>query len=142
VAVITEITQAVVSELNGGAFSLAFTAERAYLPCFDLQEMQSLHVTVVARSVSQSKLDRGRCQKEIEIDIAVQKRVAGETEAELDPLMDLVQEIGDYLSGRELGGVPNAIWVKTVNEPIFAQEHLSEMRQFTSLLTVTYRVVG
>ena len=139
-AVITGLTQALINELNGGSFSIPFTAVRAYRPAYDLQEMQDLHVTVVPKSAGYSKLDRGRTQQEVAVDIAVQKRVASEGAEELDPLMEFVQELADFLTGRPLGENPTAIWVKTANEPIFAQEHLSEMRQFTSLLTITYRI--
>ncbi len=33
------------------------------------------------------------------------------------------------------------IWVKADNAPIYSSEHLSELRQFTSVLTLTFRVV-
>ena len=140
VSVITDITQAVTDELNGGAFSLPLTAARAYRPAFDLQEMKDLHVTVVPKGIACSRLDRGRGQLDVQVDIAVQKKVSAETAEVLDPLMGVVQEIADFLIGRPLGNAPGVIWIKTDNEPVYAQEHLSEMRQFTSLLTVTYRV--
>lgn len=139
-AVIPEIAQAVTEKLNGSTFSMPFTAERAYRPAFELQEMKELHVTVVPRGGASSVLDRGRVREDVQIDIAVQKKVASDAPAKLDPLMALVQEISDALRGVNLPTTPEAIWVKAENEPVFAQEHLQEMRQFTSLLTVTYRV--
>ncbi len=138
--VITSIAQAVTDELNAGTFSQPLVAVREYWPAFDLQEMQNLHVTVVPRGVRISLADRTRVQHEVLIDIAVQKKVAQETAAELDPLMALVQEVVDFLKHRRLTAIPDAIWIRTENEPVFAQEHLSELRQFTSLLTVTYRL--
>ena len=34
-----------------------------------------------------------------------------------------------------------AVWVRTANEPIYAADHLAEQRLFTSVLTLTYRVM-
>lgn len=50
----------------------------------------------------------------------------------------LVQEIADFLNRREMG---DAIWKKTENKPVYVPEHLREKQQFTSVLTVTYRMV-
>ncbi len=46
------VADAVVASLNAGTFSQQFTAERKYVPAFELAEMQTLHVTVVPKSVS------------------------------------------------------------------------------------------
>jgi hypothetical protein len=140
VTVVTTIAQAVTDELNAATLSQPFTAERAYRPAFQLQDMKDLHVTVVPRAIEISAFDRGRCREDVQVDIAVQKKVASEEPAELDPLMALVQEIADLLRTKRLTGAPQAIWVKTENEPVYALEHLQEMRQFTSVLTTTYRI--
>jgi hypothetical protein len=54
--------------------------------------------------------------------------------------MDLVQEIADFFRQRRLAGCPTAVWVKTENAPVYAQEHMNEMRQFTSVLTFSFRI--
>jgi len=54
--------------------------------------------------------------------------------------VELVEQIADYLRRRPLGSIP-AAWVRTANDPIYAAEHLAEDRVFTSVLTVTYRVM-
>lgn len=77
----------------------------------------------------------------MQIDVAVQKKLVSGTNAELDPLMDLVQEIGDFFRSRRLTAMPTAAWIKTENAPVYAQEHLHELRQFTSVLTFTFRVM-
>jgi len=53
----------------------------------------------------------------------------------------LVEQIADYLRQRPLGGAPGVLWVRSANDPIYAAEHLAEDRVFTSVLTVTYRVM-
>jgi hypothetical protein len=55
--------------------------------------------------------------------------------------MALVEEIADFFRLRRLTSYPDAIWVRTDNVPVYAPEHLEEFRQFTSVLTLTFRVV-
>ena len=137
---ITTIAQAVADLLNAHEFSAPFNAERVALPEFDLADMQDLHVTVVPRQVESAVLDRGSDSHDVKVDVAVQRKVASVANEEIDPLMALVREIADYLNRRPLPSV-GAIWRKTENAPVYSPEHLREMRQFTSVLTVTYRVV-
>jgi hypothetical protein len=139
-SVITNIAEALKHELNAHDFSMEFEAARDYLPVFDLQDMQTLHVTVVPAGVTIQKLDRSRTQSDVQVDIGVQKKLSEADNAEIDTLMALVEEIVDFLQFRPLAGLPTALWVSTENNPIFVREHMSEMRQFTSVLTLNYRV--
>ena len=140
-AVITDIADAVVAELNGGTFSQPFEAKRYYRPVFDLAEMSDLHVSVVPRGMTIERADRSRNQHDVQIDVAVQQKLRTADNAELDALMALVEEIADFFRLRRLAEYPDAVWVKTENVPVYAQEHLEEFRQFTSVLTLTFRVV-
>ena len=149
-SVIMDIADALADALNdeGNDFSLEFTAACAYQALLELPDMKDLHVTVVPKGVAMSPADRSRVQHEVQVDIAVQKKLGPasdqeeyDEQAELDGLMGLVEEIGDFLKFRRLGSQPAAAWVKTDNDPIYSQDHLERLRQFTSVLTVTYRVV-
>ena len=142
-AVIIDIADAVVTELNGGTFSQAFTAERHYKPVFELPEMKTLHVTVVPKGIETRLATRGLLQHDYQIDVAVQKKLsAGAADnAEIDALMGLVEEIADFFKGRNLDSA-GAVWVATENTPVYSPEHLSELRQFTSVLTLTFRVLS
>ena len=138
--VIADIAEAVKAGLNAHDFSMEFEAARDYLPVFDLQEMQTLHVTVVPAGMTIAKLDRSRTQSDVQVDIGIQKKLSTADNAEIDALMALVEEVVDFLRFRKLEAFPEALWVSTENNPIFVREHLSEMRQFTSVLSLTYRV--
>jgi len=140
-AVVTDLADAVVAELNAATFSQPVTAERHYLPQFDLPEMKTLHVTVVPKGVVLSTSDRARGQGDYSIDIAVQKKFETDENTELDPLVALVEEIADHFRARRLASYPNAAWLKTEQTVLYAPEHIHELRQFTSVLTLTYRVV-
>ena len=141
-ATIINIAEAVKDELNGGTFSQSFTAQRHYQPTFELKDMKTLHVTVVPKDIEMQLATRNSSQHDCRIDVAVQKKVTIGDIAELDELMGLVEEVIAFLSRRKLASVPNALWIKTANEPIFAAEHLEQFGQFTSILTLTYRLLS
>ena len=140
-AVIADIAEAVVVQLNAGSFSEKFEAERAYLPVFELADLKSVRVTVVPKSLSIIPGGRAHNQHDYAIDVAVQKKLDVADNAEIDPLMTLVDEIADFFRLKRLDSYPGAVWLKTENEPVFSQEHLDQFRQFTGLLTFTFRVM-
>lgn len=139
-ATIIQIADAVVAQLNAATFSQPLTAARHYAPSFKLPDMKSLHVTVVPRAISSASLDRNRDTFSYEIDVAVQKKTDGEQLA-LDALMTLVEEIADHFRAGTLASFPGARCMDVKNAPVFSPEHLDEFRQFTSVLTLTFRVV-
>ena len=140
-AVITDIADAVAAEINAGSFSQPVSATREYLPAFELADMQTLRVTVVPKSVTTLPGGRAHNQYDHAIDVAVQKKLDAADNTEIDELMTLVDELADHLRFKRLTDYPNAAWLKTENQPVYAQEHLQELRQFTSILTFTFRVM-
>lgn len=138
-----KLAEAVKDELNAapaGTFSEPVTAARRYVAKLELDQLDVLDVTVLAQSVAIRPASRGADAEDWEISIGVRKRLADETPVEVDPLVDLVEEIGDYLRRRELSGMTSAHWSGLENTPLFVPEHLDRLNQFTSLLTVSYRV--
>ena len=149
-SVLTDIASAVATELNAapaGTFEPTFTAQRVYLPQYDLKDMIDLHVTVVPKGVVVQSASRAVSQYDYSIDVAVQKKLlaitaGGTTDpAEIDPLMSLVEQIADFFRQRRLAEFPSAAWVRTEHTHLYAQEHMSDLRQFTSVLTLTFRVM-
>jgi hypothetical protein len=145
-AITIQIADAVVAVLNAATLSQTFTAARYYLPEFELNEMDTLHVSVVPAELDEEIADRSRDRAEYKIHVAVQKRVTKQEppglDAEaIDGLMTLVEEIGDLFRHKPLAGFEQAHWVKTENKPIYDPKHLKEHGQFTSLLALTFRVV-
>jgi hypothetical protein len=145
-SLIIDIADAVVSELNAtppGSWAQPFTAVRAYRPVYDLADLAELKVTVVPRSVSIETTGRRVSQHDCQVDIAVQRKLTpapGGTDAEIDNLMVLVQQIADRFRYERLAGYAAAVWIKTTHTAIYAPEHLEQLRQFTSVLTLTFRV--
>ncbi len=68
--------------------------------------------------------------------VGVQKHY--DTEADLDALTLLVEELSDYIRNHRLTGLPTLTWIGTKNNPFIIPEHLQEMQQFTSFLAATY----
>jgi hypothetical protein len=138
-AQIVAIADAVTAELNGTTFSQPIVAQRHYLPTFDLQAMTDLKVTVVPRGISSESLDRSRDSFDYRIDVAIQKKTKVQVEF-IDPLMQLVEEIADHFRSNPLSSYPGARCMNIENTPVFAPDHLQELRQFTSVLTLTFRL--
>jgi hypothetical protein len=137
-ATIVQIADAVVAQLNATPFSRPLHAERHYLPQFELSEMTELRVSVVPRSVASKGLDRNRDSFDYQVDVAVQQKL-DPTPGNLDALMALVEEIADHFRSHPLAGHPQARCTEVENAPVYAPEHLDEFRQFTSVLTLTFR---
>ncbi len=139
-AAVLSVADAVVAEINAAALSMPVTAERAYQPVFDLAEMRNLHVTVVPRGLEQELGSRAGTPREVKVDVAVQKKLQAADAAEIDPLVGLVEEIAELFKLKRLPAYHQAVWTRTENVPIYSQEHLAELRQFTSVLTFTFRI--
>lgn len=138
---VVEIADTVVSELNAASFSQSFTAVRNYLPLYELKDLKSLRVTVVPKTSALETKSRNAAQQDVEIDVAVQQKPPDTNNGTIDPLMTLVEEIADHFRFKRLSP-PDCIWIKTENEPVYAQEHLDRFRVFTSLLTLTFRTLN
>ena len=137
VAEIINLADAIVTDLNGHSFSQTFTAERGYLPTFELPELGTLQVTVVPKE-DDGKLDtRASSSHGYAIDVGIQKKPTTIDNAELDPLVLLTQEVADFfLFGKRPGG---ATLISPSIRVLYLQEHLHKLRQFTSVVTFTFR---
>lgn len=143
-SLVIDIAQGVADELNAaapGTFNEAFTAARHYRPMFELAELKTLHVTVVPKGIEITSMGRSVNLHEVSIDIAVQQAIDPADHVALDDLMELVQRIMDYFRLRRLSTPASAIWSRSENAPVYAPEHLEQMRVFTSVVTVTFKVI-
>lgn len=139
IATIIDIADSVVAELNAATFSQPIEAKRYYAPQFELPEMKTLHVSVVPRAIASSALDRSRYSFEYQIDVAIQQKVDPKNPP-LDALMGLTEEIAAHFRAGALASYPNARCSDVKNDPVYLPEHIVEYRQFTSVLTLTFKV--
>lgn len=135
------IADAVVDSLNAATLSQPLTAERHYQPVFDLPDMADLHVSIVPKGIEVLASSRNQNQHDYAIDIGIQQRITNDTEA--DALMTLAEEITDHfrLSRLPIDGIGSVPVLKVETNPVFAPEHLAEKRVFTSIITLTFRVL-
>jgi len=140
-AITVQIAEAVKDDLNAETFSQAFTSVRKYLPVYDLKEMKTLHVTVVPKALAKIVAGRKEITEGYTVDVAVQKKVKVDDAAAVDPLMLLVEEIADFCMFHHPAGYPSAVCIKAENEPAWSYEHMKEFRQFTSVLTLTFKLI-
>jgi hypothetical protein len=94
-------------------------------------------VTVVPRE-DDGRLDtRSSSVHDYAVDIGVQKKPEAIENANLDPLVLLTQEIADFfLFGKHPA---SATLITPQVRILFLQEHLIKYRQFTSVVTLTFR---
>ncbi|MBA3709598.1 MAG: hypothetical protein H0W83_12360 [Planctomycetes bacterium] len=137
-ATTAEIADAVVAVLATVPGPIPVQAGRSWLPLADLTEMEALRVTVVPAGRTIAPAARDLLAHDHRIEIAVQKRLPSDTAADLDPLEALVERLALHLAHTPLG-ISGLAWVGSEHAPLVAHEHLNELRQFTSLLVVTYR---
>jgi hypothetical protein len=139
-ATIIRLADAVVEQLNTATLSYPVEAKRYYQPLFELPEMETLHVSVAPTGLTSTRVSRSSHTHDYQIDVAVQKKFTDGDAPELDPLMQLVEEIAALFRTQPLASFTEAVCLKVENVPVYAPEHMENLRQFTSVLTLTYRV--
>ena len=73
------------------------------------------------------------------VDVGVMQRLGKMTpEESVETFGDLVDEIADFLSDRELEDFKAATFVNLTNDPIYVPEYLTQNRTFMSILSVKY----
>ncbi len=137
-----DIADAIVTELAGSSFSEPLTVTRRVLPEYELSQLKDLAVTVVPKSVGISNITRESNSYEVAVDIGIQQKIGKDTDAEVSRLSGVVSEVIAFLHRRKLTAFPAAQFMKIANEPVYAPEHLSEKRLFTSIVTLTYKVIN
>jgi len=139
---VVDVTEAVVVALNGatsGTFSQGFLAKRAYHVTADLKTLDGiLRVLVVPRGTTHTILSRSSIVVEVEVDVGVLKKLSEIDNISIDTMMQLVQEILDFLTGLKPVGFS---WVGVDNDPVYSPEHMLESKQFVSVVRARYRGV-
>jgi hypothetical protein len=138
---ITDITDALVGELNAGIWSQTFTAAANYRPRWTAADLATLRVTVSPRSLAISPSSRGGDQREFVVDVALQQKLDSDDDEDIPGLIRLADEIVRYFVGDRLTGLTDVACIAGTNEPIYSVEHLDQLLVFTSLITLTFRTV-
>ncbi len=141
-ATLVEIADALVAFIGATSLCQPVTAVRKYQANYEINDLESIVITVISRSTASSSASRTTCQYDHTIDLAVQQKIAGDDE-QLDALVGLVDEIEKTLRLKTLttAGGKQAKWVSATSEAAYDLKHLDEKRVFTSVLSLVYRVI-
>jgi len=137
-----DIADAIVTELQSHTFSEPIVVARRVLPEYELAELKELTVTVVPKSVQITNITRQSSSFDVAVDIGIQQKIGKDTDAEIMRLSGVVTELVSYLNRRPLTGLPVVQFKSIANEPVYVPEHLSQSRLFTSVLTLSYKVIS
>jgi hypothetical protein len=117
---------------------------RTYDTTMKLEDMGVLHVDVVGAGHKLTPIARDIIARDPIVQVVIRKRLSNPTrdddDNEQDRLALLTEEIECFFAQQWLGGYP-ASWqaCETVG-PV--DEHYAKWRQFTTIITMTFRVAG
>ena len=111
------------------------------LPGVELDKLTAVpQLTVVPKSVQPQHMTRAGRADNITIDIGVQAKITGRPEEDVPKLCRLARAVLDYMWGLKLTREPEAVFMDAGIDPVYAPEHLQQLRVFTSVVSVTYKV--
>lgn len=135
-----DIAEAVKDVLNGTTFDPAFVATRQWRPTAELNDLETLTVTVVPVALAIEPGTRADHYQTVDVQIGVMRRLTGNGDAaDIAEIVDLGEAIADHLRFRKLTS-PAASFVRlSMAGPV--QEHLDAARTVTVVITASYRVL-
>jgi len=134
------MAKAVASELNRDQeFTVPFDAVFSVKPGYELKELDTIRVVVVPKTLEIERVSRVSSKYIVTVDVGVMQRLGKMTPEEaVETFGDLVDEIADFLSDRELEDFKAATFVNLTNDPIYVPDYLTQNRTFMSVLSVRY----
>gem|GEM_PF-1413675 len=145
-ATIITLADAVADAIGDAAWSKSLTARRAYVTRAKLEAIGDLTVLVSPTGHEQEAGDRSGDDHTYRIAIVVAQKLIetdpdspdGLDQAEVDGLMGVVQEIGEFCMALRLES-PAAFPVAIETEPVYDAELLEGARLFAAPLIVSFR---
>jgi hypothetical protein len=138
-SILIDIPDAVVNVLNGATLSQTFVAERTYLSILNLDTLDGLQVFVSPFTMTVSRFDLGLRQAFLpQVQIGIRKRVSLDP-ADVDPLIDLCQEIIELFRPVWLPGT-SAKCQGIENTPVYDPIALDEKHVFVTTILITFQL--
>jgi len=139
-SIVTRIAKAVAAELNRkDEFSVPFDAVFSVKPGYELSELDTIRVIVVPKTLEIERASRSSSKYTVTVDVGIMQRLGKMTPEEaVETLGDLVDEIANFLSDKQLDDFPEATFTEIDNNPVYVPEYLTQNRTFMSVLSVKY----
>ena len=148
-SILHDIADAVKDLLDGASLSKSFTSRLVYDTELQLEDLDTLHVDLVAAGLSVAPESRASLEYNALIDIAVRYRfgvLEHGTDGSIDveeiaPYLALLEEIGEYLADPDNRRPPfmaDAAWIGNEIRSPWVPEHLRNNRQYTGIMRATY----
>lgn len=141
-AVLTDIANAVVAEIQAATLSQTPTVERVYVPVYDRASVSGLRVYVLATGQTITDANRAADDFEATIKVAIYKDVNPAVIAEVDAMVAFVQEVLDlFRSNIHLTAYDSAALTDLANDPVYDPAQLDQHRVFVSVITLKYTLL-
>jgi len=132
------LADAITTELNATSFSQAFSATREYSPVFALQDTDALTVVVVPVTRESSMISRAADAVIYGVQVGVLYKFANEISC--DNLLSLCEEIADHFRKKTLASI--YFCTERIIDPLFDAEWIVDNKQFASIITLKFKVLG
>jgi len=146
-----DTAEAVRDLLNAASLTIDFDADVRYDPELPLEDLDSLHVDVVAASLQQERSSRSSVAYNIGVDIAVRYRFGVSDQVAATQAID-IDSVGDYISlleeiAEHLADPDNRVLTAVTGKPSWLNNDirmpwvpqlLRENRQYTGIMRATY----
>lgn len=133
-----DVVDALVAEMNATTWSQPFTAAKTLDPNSNLVEIgNQLRVLVRPVKAERVQMTRGKQIKHCWVEVCVRKRLAaGNLTPQVEPLVDLIEQIADHFDGVRLANRANSVCNSALADPPYDAGELDHVRQFTGVLTL------
>jgi len=140
-----QIADAVTVELGCTTFGQGFTPVRKYRANYQVTALKILKVVVVPGPASFDPLDRQRDDTQYATDVVLLKKINPDSNTEVDPLVELMEEIKDHFRAKGLtaGGV--GIFCRTrefvsPGDSLVDEALLKDSRTFVGVVRLQWRL--
>jgi len=137
-AKIVETVDALVTSLDGGTFTQAFTAEKRQFPLFDVRDVDALTVVCYSLGRQIEKASRqyaaASWPKTWQVACNVKQRTDGSND-EVDDLLLLVEQIADHVA--DAGKLAGAVVREVTTERLYDARSLDQQALFDAEIIIT-----
>lgn len=140
-ATTVEIAEGLTTILNAGAFSKPVTAERKRVPDYNIEDMETVKLVVVAGPIEVVPRNRQKNAETHEVHVGVLKKLADET-TDADAMDEFIEEVFAHLSREKIGLVNGqAMYQRHTYTPNMDEMQFWQNGLFFGLIRVTYLVI-